>query len=190
MSGKRSRRLGVDDWRAAALEALAEGGVAAVAIEPLARALGVTKGSGYWHFQSRDELLAAALDEWERKTTVEVITRLEALEQPRDRLIALFRGAFGSTLDSRVYVALAGVDQTPVVAAALQRAAKRRLGFLRDCFEQMGNAPERAQQRAVIAYAAYLGVVMLKRHAAGALRARDRQALVETLIETFVGAEG
>ena len=52
-------RLSTADWEAAALDALAENGLAGVAIEPLARRLGVTKGSFYWHFTDRDALLAA-----------------------------------------------------------------------------------------------------------------------------------
>ena len=52
---ERSGRLSADDWAQAALEQIAEQGVAAVAVEPLARRLGVTKGSFYWHFPSRED---------------------------------------------------------------------------------------------------------------------------------------
>ena len=54
-------RLSADDWALAALDVIAEQGLAAVAVEPLARRLGVTKGSFYWHFPSREALLVAAL---------------------------------------------------------------------------------------------------------------------------------
>ena len=57
-------RLGRDDWIRAALDAIAAGGLAAVAVEPLARSLGVTKGSFYAHFSNRDELIEAALEAW------------------------------------------------------------------------------------------------------------------------------
>ena len=62
---ERSGRLSAEDWAQAALDLIAEQGVAAVAVEPLARRLGVTKGSFYWHFPSRDALLQAALERWE-----------------------------------------------------------------------------------------------------------------------------
>ena len=47
------KTLTAEDWARAALEAIAEDGVTAVAVEPLARSLGVTKGSFYWHFANR-----------------------------------------------------------------------------------------------------------------------------------------
>ena len=53
-----------EDWTRAALLAIAEGGTGAVAVEPLAARLGATKGSFYWHFRSRSDLLAAALATW------------------------------------------------------------------------------------------------------------------------------
>src|SRR3546814_6866850 len=58
-------RLSAEDWAQAALDVVAESGVAAVAVEPLARRLGVTKGSFYWHYPSREALLEAALSRWE-----------------------------------------------------------------------------------------------------------------------------
>ena len=59
--------LGREDWLRAARLALLRGGVEAVRVEKLARDLGVTKGSFYWHFKDRDELLDLLLREWERE---------------------------------------------------------------------------------------------------------------------------
>src|SRR6266849_4035024 len=64
-------------WIDEGLRALAAGGPDAVRIEPLARALGVSRGGFYWHFDGRSALLAEMLDTWERATTEEVIERLE-----------------------------------------------------------------------------------------------------------------
>jgi AcrR family transcriptional regulator len=182
----RTEPLSIERWRSAALRALAEGGVAAVAIEPLAKQLGVTKGSGYWHFENRDALLSAALEEWETKATHNVIAKLEQVDDPRQRLVDLFRQALGGTLDSRVYFALASADQHPVVAASLKRVSQERLAFLRGCYEQLGYASRRARYRALVAYAAYLGLVLLRRHAGDVMPARDRDELVEHLIETVL----
>ncbi|MBM7092942.1 helix-turn-helix transcriptional regulator, partial [Streptomyces sp. S12] len=80
---ERSGRLSADDWAQAALDLIAEQGVAAVAVEPLARRLGVTKGSFYWHFPSRDALLVAALERWEKVEQETVFGQLEPIPDPR-----------------------------------------------------------------------------------------------------------
>ncbi|NLB15124.1 MAG: TetR/AcrR family transcriptional regulator, partial [Gammaproteobacteria bacterium] len=87
---ERASRLSANDWAQAALDLIAEEGVHAVAVEPLARRLGVTKGSFYWHFPSRDALLRAALERWEQVELDEVFARLEAVVDPRERMRELF----------------------------------------------------------------------------------------------------
>lgn len=90
-SSGRGNRLSADDWAQAALDLIAEQGVGAVAVEPLARRLGVTKGSFYWHFPSRDALLQAALERWEIFEQKEVFGSLEDVPDPSARLRALFQ---------------------------------------------------------------------------------------------------
>ena len=63
-------RLSAADWIGAAMEAIVESGVRAVAVEPLAVRLGATKGSFYHHFPNRDALILAALAEWERSQRI------------------------------------------------------------------------------------------------------------------------
>src|SRR3546814_19865364 len=70
------QNLTADCWAEAALDAIAGGGLDAVAVEPLARRLGVTKGSFYWHFANRDALLRAALPRWERTEPAAIVPRI------------------------------------------------------------------------------------------------------------------
>jgi AcrR family transcriptional regulator len=79
--------LGKEAWILAALEVLGVEGVAQVRVEPLARKLGVTKGSFYWHFANRDDLLDALLDHWQRLATADIIAHVEtAASAPAARL--------------------------------------------------------------------------------------------------------
>jgi len=57
-------RLDAQAWIAAAFDALADGGIDAVRVEPLAKALAITKGSFYWHFADRRALIDAMLTAW------------------------------------------------------------------------------------------------------------------------------
>lgn len=61
----RSAALHQSDWLAAAFSRFADQGVEAVRVEVLARDLGVSKGSFYWHFKDRGELLHRMLERWE-----------------------------------------------------------------------------------------------------------------------------
>jgi AcrR family transcriptional regulator len=67
--------LAADDWLQLALETLDNQGIHKVNVEYLARKLGVTKGSFYWHFKNRDALLKAMLDYWADNLTTKVIDR-------------------------------------------------------------------------------------------------------------------
>jgi AcrR family transcriptional regulator len=78
MAGQTRTRLSRRAWVQAALDAIAEGGLAAVAVVPLAKQLGATKGSFYWHFANRGALVEAALADWEQSHTAAVIAEIEA----------------------------------------------------------------------------------------------------------------
>jgi AcrR family transcriptional regulator len=158
------KRLSAQDWAAAALDALAEGGVAAVAVEPIAARLGTTKGSFYWHFSGRDALLEAALLRWEETHTDEVIALVEAEPDMRRRLRLLLtvalRGDAGHPGD-RVELALQPTAGHPLVAPVLARVTRRRLDYVTDLFTALGVSAEQARQRSLLAYTAYLGHTQL-----------------------------
>jgi AcrR family transcriptional regulator len=156
-------RLDAERWEQAALEAFERGGAAAVAVEPLARALGVTKGSFYWHFKNRQALLAAAVGRWERLHVDAPLERAGAITDPRARLDALL-GAASSKPPTIFLRMLEGVDE-PVVAAAVTRAAELRVAFLERAFGDLGLTPARARRQALFAYSAYVGRALLGRDA-------------------------
>ncbi|MEX0303058.1 MAG: TetR/AcrR family transcriptional regulator [Leisingera sp.] len=84
-------RLGEDDWLAAAYEVLTESGVEAVKVMPLAKRLGVSRTSFYWHFKDREELLEAMIRRWEEKNTGNLVARTEAYaESIAEALFNLF----------------------------------------------------------------------------------------------------
>jgi AcrR family transcriptional regulator len=155
-------RLTPDDWVAAALSAIAEGGLAAVAIEPLAARLGATKGSFYWHFANRDRLLEAALAAWERATTTDVAARARAAApDPAGQLRLLITETARIAETDRVGLALLASAAQPAVAAALERVTRHRLAILVTLFGELGLPPATARRRALLAYSAYLGHAQL-----------------------------
>ena len=141
---------------------IAEEGVAALAVEALARRLGVTKGSFYWHFKNREALLQAALKRWETDDDRQLEQHLGAAgEQPRERLEALFRWVSGETQAHRIYAALLQALDHPLVKPMMTRVSQRRMDFLELAFRQAGMDPEAARHRARLTYAAYVGFLQL-----------------------------
>lgn len=71
VTGKRKSR---EDWIAAARKVLVKSGVDSVKVDRLANDLRATRGSFYWHFTDRDELLNALLHDWEVNNYVAIST--------------------------------------------------------------------------------------------------------------------
>jgi AcrR family transcriptional regulator len=158
---ERPNRLSADDWALAALDVVAESGVAAVAVEPLARRLGVTKGSFYWHFPSRDALLQSALERWEVIEQETVFGQLEAISDPRERLRSLFRLVAHEVRPHIIYSELLKALDHPVVKPVMERVTQRRMDYLTASYRQAGMPRLEAQQRARLTYAAYTGFLQL-----------------------------
>jgi len=146
------------DWTQTALEAIVEGGVAAVAVEPLAARLGATKGSFYHHFENRDALIVAALEEWERSQTEAVIERLNLLPDPAERLRAVMAAALADRAGGVRDAALLGSATHPLVKPVVERVTKRRLAYIAEMYAQLGMSDARASQRATLLYSSYLGL--------------------------------
>ena len=158
---ERNARLSAEDWAQAALDQIAEQGVASVAVEPLARRLGVTKGSFYWHFPSRDALLQAALERWESVEQEAVFGTLETIPDPRERLRNLFQLVAHEAKSHVIYSALLKALDHPAVQPVMERVSERRLEYLTASFRQAGLGRSDAQHRARLAYAAYVGFLQL-----------------------------
>ena len=184
---ERSGRLSADDWAQAALDQIAEQGVSAVAVEPLARRLGVTKGSFYWHFPSRDALLQAALERWETHEQDEVFGQLEGIQDPAARLGALFKLVANEVQSHVIYSELLKALDHPAVSPVIERVSKRRLDYLTASFRQAGLARGAAQHRARLAYAAYIGFLQLSLQLHHPRLAHDEfDAYVEHVMDTLI----
>jgi AcrR family transcriptional regulator len=156
------RRLSRDDWADAALTAIAEAGLAGVAVEPLAARLGATKGSFYWHFANREALLEAALTRWQERHTTAVNASVEAASSdPVKQLRLLIDRVVQTAEQDSIGVALLSSADHPAVAAALARVTEERIAFIAHLFAKMGFTPAAARQRALLAYSAYLGHAQL-----------------------------
>ena len=92
--------LSKEDWLRVALDVLNERGVDSVKVLPLSKALGVTRGSFYWHFKDRDDLLKQMLEYWEWELTDTVIQHAKALDgSANDKLRDVVTNVLYQSLD-------------------------------------------------------------------------------------------
>lgn len=190
MKGRRPR-LGAGDWVEAALAALGEGGLAAVAVEPLAARLGTTKGSFYWHFTNRDALIEATLAHWEELNTGGVIAAVDAEPDPRRRLRKLFTTVPAAVGGDPVEIALLANARHPLVAAALGRVTARRVDYVTGILVDLGFSADEARRRGLLVYASHLGQIHLI-HAAPQVLPPDREErrrYLDTLMYTLLRPE-
>lgn len=182
-AGKDRGRLGPEDWCRAALIAFGEEGEGGFAVERLARRLGVTKGSFYWHFDSRTELVQRALAMWRDVGTREVIAALAAEPDAAARLRALFALSLRDAGEARAEAALqaAAGRGHPVIGPVVAQVNAERVDYLRTLYASLGQSGAWADA----AYAAYLGACQLL-VGAGTLDGDRREALVAKLQEVFV----
>jgi AcrR family transcriptional regulator len=150
-------RTSRDAWIGQGLRALAAGGPDAVRIEPLARALGVTRGGFYWHFRDRRALLEAMLDTWERTTTEEVAERLD---REGSDTAAKLRRLLALTSPRVVKTDLAIRDwarHDQSVAERLRRVDNQRMKYLRSLFGAFCADPGDVEARCLLAYSLLIG---------------------------------
>ena len=176
--------LTATDWAEAALQLIAEAGLGALTVEALATRLGVTKGSFYWHFKGRSELLAAALGRWEQRATTEAISGLSAVTDARQRLYLMLDAVSRAPRSRSLYAALAEAAGDPIVRRVLNRVASARIGYLEACYRELGLPQPWAKAKAVFAYAAYRGLLQVA-HEAPAVLPADWSSYAAVVLEAL-----
>jgi len=145
-------------WIEAGLEALAEGGPDAVRVEPLAARLGVTKGGFYGHFDGRPALLAELLDEWERRSTRDVIAQTTAEDvDATERIRRAGQLTFSDALHRIDLAVRTWARHDESVAARLRRIDNERMDFLRTMFATYVDDPDEIEARSTLMFALAIG---------------------------------
>ncbi|TYO62158.1 TetR/AcrR family transcriptional regulator [Bradyrhizobium hipponense] len=152
-----TEQLSADDWIKEGLKALGRSGFTALKADPLAKAMGVSRGSFYWHFADLGAFHAAVLKRWREVAAEQIIADVEA--DSDDPLKALLRRTFGARLDlERAVRNWAAFDAaTQVAVRAIDR---RRLDYIEVLFRKRGLTPAVAQARAQILYWTFLGFAL------------------------------
>jgi AcrR family transcriptional regulator len=166
-------RLTKEGWLDHALALLAAEGHPALTALGLSRALGVSRGSFYWHFDSLDAFSTALVAHWAARTTDPLILAVAQQTDPARALNLLLRQALrsGAGLE-RAMRAWATVNRQ--VAELVEQVDQRRIGVAVDLLAQLGLAQDLALARGRLLYWAAIGRLMMP--------FPDRNLLTETEI--------
>jgi AcrR family transcriptional regulator len=153
-------------WVEAAFDALAEGGIDAVRIDPLAKRLGVTRGSFYWHFKDRAALHKAMLKQWRKVATYQVGDRIEreatdAGERLRRNLALPYSGPKAKRAAAIEMAIRFWARRDEEAAHAVQRIDHQRLLYYAKLFVERGHTPDDARRRAYLFYAALMAEAII-----------------------------
>jgi AcrR family transcriptional regulator len=148
MAKEKTKRLTREDWIRRAFELLLTTGIEGVKIVPLAKLLGATSGSFYWHFSNRRELHEALLDFWEREMTDAAIVTAKGFEgTPLERILNLMVQVMETGM-ARYDLAIwhwAQIDES--VQVILHRTLEKRFAFAAWMFKEAGFTKAQAEIR-------------------------------------------
>jgi AcrR family transcriptional regulator len=136
---KQSRRLSREKFLSRALEVLSREGEAQLRIDALVDALGVTKGSFYWHFANRADFVRSLSEYWQQWSTDYVVEEMGDLEgDPKELLMKLDEIVVRDDLTRFDLVMRSWATHEPEVARIVEEVDSTRLDFVRRLFRQLG----------------------------------------------------
>ena len=171
------------NWIDAGLRALAAGGPDAVRIEPLAQALGVTRGGFYWHFDDRRALLDEMLDTWERRSTDEVLERVEREGgDPDDKVRRAGMLSFSRELLPIDLAVRDWARRDDAVADRLRRVDNRRMEYLRSLISASRSDAGDVEARSLLAFSLAIGNHFIAAQHGGRSRADVLELAIQRLL--------
>lgn len=180
-----------ETWIEAATTVLVDQGIDHVRVDVLAGELGVTRGSFYWHFRDREDLLRRVLQAWSERTTEQLTRRLESArtdprEQLRDVISLPFRGRAAARA-ARIELAIrAWARRDEMARQAVDAADAARIAYHETIFAALGFAGDEARQRGFLLYSCEVAESLLHRQGSAAQR-HARAAFVERLMQQPLG---
>lgn len=174
------------DWVKAATEVLVQNGIDAVRVDVLAKTMGVTRGSFYWHFRDREDLLLQVLKTWHDQATEDLINRFE---RSGASAAALLSGLISLPLRGETAVRSASIElavrawarRDELARKVLDEVDAKRLSYTSQCFIALGFSFQDARHRAFGLYSYVIGEALLHDQSTVEQR-QERRAYMEKFL--------
>lgn len=152
-------------WTQAALDTLADEGVTGIRVEVLAKRLHVTKGSFYWHFKDRQDLLAGVLETWKDGRIRDIIKQTRPEPGKEEAQIFHVIDVYSASRNKKgILIELAMREwarRDAQAAATVEEVDAWRLRCARELFLAIGLPLHEASTRSMLLYAYVFGVSMM-----------------------------
>ena len=172
------------DWIAAATDVLRDKSIDAVRVDVLAKVLNVTRGSFYWHFKDRNDLLERVLQRWRDAATEQIIERFQKtppLQRIGEFLTLPFRGQTAQNSASIELAIRAWARRDALARQAVETIDSYRLAYVAQCFGELGFSAEEAKMRAFVVYGYMVSEALLRNQGSESERLA-RRAFVERMV--------
>lgn len=177
-------RLTKEQWLDHGLQALAENGFTVLKADTLAKSLGVSRGSFYWHFKSLAEFHRAILGRWEMLTVETAVSTIEAAtDNTAERLQTVINMAAASNIALEQAIR-AWANSSAPVKEAVYKVDADRIAYLEQIFTDLGLAEETAYARARIVYFGFLGQMLTGESMTAEKRALVASELIQLTTHT------
>ncbi len=193
------QRLSRDAWLDAAAGAIASGGFDNVRVLVLAKQLGVSRGSFYWHFRDHRDLIEGFLRRWRDRRLAELEylreylhTNTSGSERGLRRALELVLSEAGRDM-RRLRVALAIRDyarRDPFAASIVAEVDRARLAHNEQMLSRFTTNAEESRDLALLLYLTIVGGQLTVTSGEGELSVQRLEELVTTLVRRWLaGAE-
>ena len=181
-----------ETWIEAATTVLVDQGIDHVRVDALAGQLGVTRGSFYWHFRDREDLLRRVLQAWAERSTAQLTQRLErASADPREQLrdvVSLPLRGRSAARAARIELAIrAWARRDEMARQAVDAADASRIGYHAQIFAGLGFAEAEARMRGFLLYSYEVSESLLHRQGTAAQRLQRNAFALRLLQQTLDG---
>jgi AcrR family transcriptional regulator len=180
-------QLTPEDWIRAARDLLVDRSIDAVRVDVLAKILEVTRGSFYWHFTDRDDLLKRLLLSWQEEQTEQIIARYRKRGVEPETLIQElvelpFHGRAAMQGSSVELAIRAWARRDEMARKVVDAVDAKRLAYLEECFSALEFSAPEAKARAFLLYCYMQSESLFRNQGSAGDKTQRRQFVAQTLL--------